>query len=92
MAQLYPLLVGLGFSIAPITPATLTGLDAVFPITGGDTTTQIFHSGGLAFTKGGTTLDLTNFTINLLNDTLYATAKGSASQVAFLNLGTGGDA
>ncbi len=83
-------LVGLGFSIAPVAPSTLTGLDAVFPITGGDTTSQIFHSGGLAFTKSGTTLDLTNFTINLLNDTVFATANGSASQIAFLDLGAAG--
>jgi len=83
-------LVGLGFGIAPITPSTLTGLNAVFPITGGDSTMQIFHSGGLAFTKGGTTLNLTNFTINLLNNTLFATANGSANQIAFLDLGAGG--
>ena len=83
-------LVGLGFSIGAIAPGTLTGLNAVFPITGGDTTSQIFHSGGLAFTKGGTTLNLTNFTINLLNNTLFATANGSGPQVAFLDLGAGG--
>ena len=63
-------LVGLGFSVAPIAPATLTGLNADFPITGGDTTTMIDHSGGLAFTNGGVTADIENFVINLTNDTL----------------------
>ena len=38
---------------------------AVFPITGGDDTTSINHSGGLAFTKGGVTADIENFVINL---------------------------
>ena len=45
-------LVGLGFSVAPIAPATddltATPPKAVFPITGGDDTTNINHSGGLA--------------------------------------------
>jgi hypothetical protein len=58
-----------GFSIAPISPTTLNLTSvpavAVFPITGGDTTTSIIHSGGLAFTKGGITADLQNFVINL---------------------------
>jgi hypothetical protein len=62
-------LVGLGFSIASIAPATAnfgaTPPNAVFPITGGDSTTSINHSGGLAFTKGGITADIANFVINL---------------------------
>ncbi len=62
-------LVGLGFSIAPIAPATAnlgaTPPNAVFPITGGDSTTNINHSGGLAFTNGGATADIANFVINL---------------------------
>ena len=62
-------LVGLGFSVAPIAPATAnlaaTPPMAVFPITGGDDTTNINHSGGLAFTKGGVTADIKNFVINL---------------------------
>jgi hypothetical protein len=58
-------LTGLGFSIAPIAPATLSGMTAMFPITGGDTTTMIDHSGGLSFTKMGTTADIENFVINL---------------------------
>ena len=60
-------LTGLGFGIAPVTNATLGGvpLAATFPITGGDTTTAITHSGGLAFTKSGSTADVQNFIINL---------------------------
>jgi hypothetical protein len=62
-------LVGLGFSVAPIAPATAdlgaTPPTAVFPIIGGDSTTNINHSGGLAFTKGGVTADIQNFVINL---------------------------
>ena len=60
-------LTGLGFTIAPVAPATLGGtpLAASFPITGGDTTTMIDHSGGLAFTKSGFTADIENFVINL---------------------------
>lgn len=86
-------LVGLGFSIAPIAPATLTGLDAVFPITGGDTTTMIDHDGGLAFTKGATTADIENFVIDLATDKLSGdlVAGGvTTHNVAFFDLGAGG--
>lgn len=62
-------LVGLGFSVAPVAPATADLMAsppmAVFPITGGDDTTNINHSGGLSFTKGGTTASIENFVINL---------------------------
>jgi uncharacterized protein (TIGR03382 family) len=60
-------LTGLGFSITPVAPSTLGGtpLAATFPITGGDTSMDITHSGGLAFAKGGTTADIENFVINL---------------------------
>jgi hypothetical protein len=60
-------LAGLGLSIAPIAPGTFnpTTLVATFPITGGNTTTMIDHSGGLALTMGATTTDLENFIINL---------------------------
>jgi hypothetical protein len=58
-------LTGLGFSIAPVAPATLSGTTAMFPITGGDTTTMIDHSGGLSFSKMGTTAGIENFVINL---------------------------
>jgi hypothetical protein len=83
-------LTGLGFGISPISPSTLTGLDAVFPITGGNTTTAIYHSGGLAFTKGGITTDISDFTINLLTDKITGnvnTATGSTT--TFFDIGAG---
>ena len=83
-------LVNLGFTIGPVTPATLSGLTATFPITGGDTTTDITHSGGLAFTKGGVTTDITNFTINLLNGTLFGDVNGGTTPTTFFDLGAGG--
>jgi hypothetical protein len=86
-------LVGLGFSIAPVAPATLTGLEAVFPITGGDNTTVIDHDGGLAFTKGGTTADIENFVINLATDKLSGdlVAGGvTTHNVTFFDVGAGG--
>ena len=58
-------LTGLGFTIAPVTPSTLSGVTATFPITGGDSTAEIDHSGGLALSKGGTTADITSFVIHL---------------------------
>jgi len=92
-------LVGLGFSIAPIAPATAnlgaTPPNAVFPITGGDNTTNINHSGGLAFTKGGVTADIQNFVINLAGPnagklTGDLVAGGSTTNnVSFFDIGTG---
>lgn len=65
---------GLGLSVAPIAPGTLDGLNATFPITGaeaeGGSITQIFHSGGLLLSAGGTAVGLSNFTINLPSSTL----------------------
>jgi PEP-CTERM motif-containing protein len=82
-------LVGLGFTITPVSPATLAGLTADFPITGGNTTSAITHSGGLAFTKGGVTTDITNFTINLLNGTLFGNVNGGNTPTTFFDLGAG---
>ena len=92
-------LVGLGFSVSPIAPATAslgaTPPNAVFPITGGDTTTNINHSGGLAFTKGGVTADIANFVINLAGPnagklTGDLTAGGSTTNnVPFFDIGAG---
>ena len=67
-------LTGAGFSIAPIAPGTLTLTPlpvATFPIVGGDTSSVINHSGGLALTRSGTTADLQNFAINVTNNTLF---------------------
>jgi len=83
-------LVGLGFSIAPVAPSTVSGLNAVFPITGGDTTTDITHSGGLAFTDGGITTDITDFTINLATDTITGNVNNATgSTTPFFDIGTG---
>ena len=87
-------LAGLGFSISPVAPATLNlaGPSAAFPITGGDTNTLITHSGGLAFTKSGTTASISNFTINLLSSRLTGalTAGGSTTpNVTFFDVGPG---
>ena len=62
-----------GFSLAPVAPATLATepvISASFPIVGGDTSSIIDHSGGLALTRSGTTADLQNFAINVTNNTL----------------------
>lgn len=92
-------LVGLGFSIAPISPATAnlasTPPTAVFPITGGDSTMMINHSGGLSFTNGGATANITNFVINLVGAnagtlTGTLTAGGSSTNnVPFFDIGAG---
>ena len=57
-------LTSLGFSITPIAPATLNGLTASFPITGG-TVTVIDHSGGLDFTKDNSPAHIQDFVIDL---------------------------
>jgi PEP-CTERM motif len=92
-------LVGLGFSVAPIPPAAdnlaATPPIAVFPITGGDSTTSINHSGGLAFTKDGVTTSITNFVIDLaganagkLTGDLIA-GGSTTNNVPFFDIGTG---
>jgi hypothetical protein len=87
-------LVGLGFGITPVAPATLNlaGPNAVFPITGGNTNSAITHSGGLTFTKSGTNASISNFTINLLSSRLTGdlTAGGSTTpNVTFFDVGAG---
>ncbi len=84
----------LGFTIAPIAPATVSTnpLQAVFPITGGDTTTVIDHSGGLSFTKSGTTANISDFIIDpaagLLTGILSA-GGNSETGVRFFDLSSG---
>ena len=95
-------LVSAGFAVAPLSPATLNLISvpamAVFPITGGDTTTSIAHSGGLAFTKGGVTADLQNFVINLAGPnagilTGQLVAGGTTTNnVPFFNIAAGSNA
>lgn len=67
-------LTGLRVGISPLGTASLVGLTASFPITGGDSdgaTTRIFHQGsGLRFSLDGTNLDVRDFVINLPAGTL----------------------
>ncbi len=90
-------LTGAGFSITPVSPATLNSspVAAMFPIIGGDTTTNIMHSGGLMLTRGATTASLTNFNINLTNNILLGTVSAggsSAGNVALFDLSSSGGA
>ena len=77
----------LGFSITAIAPATVSTspLEAVFPITGGDTTTVIDHSGGLSFTKSGTTANIDDFIINLNTGILSGTLTAGGSSMSGLS-------
>jgi hypothetical protein len=81
---------GLGFGIAPIPPATLTGLDVDFPISGGNLSAGLIdHSGGLAFTKGGTTTDISDFVIDLNKDVLSGFVNGGTTLTPFFDIGAG---
>ena len=69
-------------SIAPtaISPATLSGTTATFPITVGSTSGSnaiIDHSGGLMFTKASTTLSIGNFVIDTANSDVTGFAMNS---------------
>lgn len=87
-------LTSLGVSVAPIKPAKAAGGGVRFPVTGGmlDSKTlagNIRHSGGLRFSNGTTTVDLTRFTINIdKNPDLVATVGGK--RVSILNLDLSG--
>ncbi|MGI9539800.1 MAG: HtaA domain-containing protein [Miltoncostaeaceae bacterium] len=78
-----------GIEVAPVDPATAGDDGISFPITGGEVDADtlagtINHSGGLAFTAGGTTLELTDFVIDTTAGTLTATAGGD--QVVILDV------
>ncbi|MFN2609054.1 MAG: hypothetical protein ABR511_14375 [Acidimicrobiales bacterium] len=83
-------------AVAPVAPATVTGSTASFPITQGyvavyPTTEPDYvrgafsHSGGLKFTAGGKSLELTDFFVNPGDSTLTATVTGG-SQAQVLDL------
>ncbi len=79
-----------GLGLAPIGPATARGARVSFPITGGriDPETaagRVAHSGGLAFSAGGATVRLTNFTVRLTSRPFLIAQVGSA-RVPLLNL------
>jgi Htaa len=77
----------LGLSVAPISPAYASANGALnFPITNSlgnaGRTGAIDHSGGIAISGGGNTVDLTNFVISVPGKTLTA-------DVSVVNTGTG---
>lgn len=76
-------LVDAGITPSAISPGTLIGLTAQFPVTGGllDTdSSDIFltHSGGLSFAGSGSTLDVLNFVINANLGTSTGVVTGDA--------------
>lgn len=84
-----------GFTLAPVSPAMVTSsspLVVSFPITGGDTTSMIDHSGGLSLTDSGKTVTLADFVIDVPGSVLTGavTANGSTTNgVTLFNIGSG---
>ena len=83
----------LGVTVAPVAPASAGANSVSFPITDpllqAAVTRQITHSGGISLSAGSTTVDLTNFDINLgSSSTLSAEVGGS--RVTILNLDLSG--
>lgn len=79
-----------GVAVAPIGPATARGTRVTFPITGGrvdptDGAGTVAHSGGLAFSAGGTTVRLRNFLVDTRTGTLTAQVGGSRIRVVDLD-------
>jgi hypothetical protein len=79
-----------GVSVAPIGPATARGTRVTFPITGGridptDGAGTIAHSGGLAFSAGGTTVRLRNFIVDSRTGSLTAQVGGSRVRIVDLD-------
>jgi hypothetical protein len=79
-----------------IAPATLSGVVASFPITGGSTNggnAIIEHSGGLTFTKGATYLSIGNFVIDTANSDVTGFAMNSGgldvASVPLFTIGSG---
>lgn len=72
------LLTSVDVAVSPLGTASLSGLTALFPITGGESdgvTTRIFHQGsGLRFTRDTSVVDVTDFVINLPAGTLTLAA------------------
>lgn len=85
---------GAGITPAAVSPGTLMGTTASFPITGGDTTTgMIDHSGGLSFTQGSHSAVLENFVIDvntkLLSGEVIANGGMPAMGVDLFDIGAG---
>jgi hypothetical protein len=86
-------LTGLGVEVSPIAPATAANDGIAFPITGGTVASDtlagtIEHSGGLRFSAGGTTVDVTDFVVDTTAGTLTATV--GEGQVPLLALDLSG--
>jgi hypothetical protein len=83
---------GAGFSPGIVAPATLDGTVATFPIVKSKiaanlTSGVIGHTGGLSFTKAGSTTTATDFDIKLSADpTLAASVNGALPKADILNL------
>lgn len=82
----------LGIAVEPIEPAYVRRGSFRFPITGGEVNAktlagQIRHSGGLAFVKGATRVELTDFFINVdAEPDLTAMIGGSRVSILSLDL------
>lgn len=84
-------LTDLGVSVVPVGPATAKGLRVTFPIDGGEIDPQtaagtVDHEGGLAFRAGGTTVRLTDFTVQTNVKRPYLRADIGEGSVKLLNL------
>ncbi len=82
---------GLGVSVAPVGPATASGTRVSFPVTGGaiDPATaagRVTHSGGLAFSAGGTTVRVTDFVVRTDRSKPVLTAAVGSARVPLLAL------
>lgn len=81
-----------GITPAVVSPATLSGTTASFPITGGRADLDlgggsVRHSGGISLAKGATVVTLTDFDVRLgAAPQLFATLNGAGDKVAILDL------
>lgn len=81
----------LGVTVGPVGPATADGLRVSFPIDGGriDPETAagtVDHEGGLAFSAGGTTVRVTDFTVRTNVSRPHLTARVGNGSIRLLNL------
>jgi Htaa len=77
--------------VAPVDPAAPDGEGIGFPVTGGMVDAEslagmIEHSGGLRFSAGGTSLEVTDFVVDTEAGTLTATAGGADVPLLALDL------
>jgi hypothetical protein len=77
--------------VAPVEPAAASGNGIAFPVTGGNVDPEslagsIDHGGGLAFSAGGKTVELTDFVVDTNAGTLTATVGGGQVPILSLDL------